>query len=700
MTTTPSAQNAASTIIKEGEGDGKAPILTLSLQSRQQGRKVISIQASSTTHDLYQRASMEFGGVAIESIKGGFPPKLIPIDQSVQLSSVLTNQERLQVEFSATLITTSSDMNKNKSSKKNTNNPHHDKAAIAITTTTCDNSSVSVRKSKRAALKAATEAMPAVIKAQEEYLKSLSSTTSKKRSRPAASANTNNTSPHKQPIKPKSVKISASAGTGRRLADGATIHNPTTANAAAAVSHSRRAIASNNKKQQVTSSSTSDLAESLLGALNDRGQMGVVLRKGMKNAVQASYETSKAFSRLAAIQAKTYHITTLGSETQDANIIRDNTATSAAGVAGGNCGSHLKIVYHGSVDKIQVEEIVDCIPIDVLQAVLEGIHASDREALRPENLARLSPRVLWSCVHHHQHHNHFSSTTTIPEIYRQLLPTLDWSFLRRRAEQLSEKALENKRQAEEKKRQRNGQTNETIDMEQATEAIAAVEYAMEHLHDYQAEERKARVAQAALARLQQQQQQQNDHGDWTLTTPNEPDRDELRECIESSVPVGTARAVIAKWITQLMKTCRIHNWRELANVMDGSGIATQLGGIPEEHVQAWIDHAQSRSVEEIIVEICDGNVQAVEIMTERARCGTPKDLALWRSIPDVLLQHLLHNGPSDNFASGSQDNDDGTQHPQRHEEWMELGTITKWCNRSYKLLGQTEWLNWYATPIA
>ena len=63
-------------------------------------------------------------------------------------------------------------------------------------------------------------------------------------------------------------------------------------------------------------------------------------------------------SRLAAIQARSYQINKNGS------------------------GEFLNVTYRGSVDKSQVKESVDCVPRDILVNVLEGIYASNREALR------------------------------------------------------------------------------------------------------------------------------------------------------------------------------------------------------------------------------------------------------------------------------------------------------------------------------
>ena len=619
---------------------------------------MISLASTASTQDLYESAAKGFG-VGIQRLKAGFPPKLIPSDESTPVSTFVSNQERIQVEFSTSSAPTASSISSSSlSSSVKKNGP---KKASSYKGSKKDDTSNSktndTRRSKRAASKAATESMPALIKAQEEYLKNQASP-GKKRARVGKNANASNgafsSQNHnkKRANTTKSVTLSASAGAGRRLVDGATVPNPRRAGRQAAL---RRRIG------EKSGDASSDMSTALMGAIHDKGQMGIILRRGMKNAVLSSYETTRSFSRLAAIQAKTYQMTNLA---EDSN------------TSGGDGGNLLKVVFHGSVDKGKVEETVDCIPRDVLQAVMEGIHASNQEALRPENLSRLSPRVLWSCVHY------FPAFNSIPDMYRELLPTLDWSFLRRRAEQLSEKALENKRQAMETE-------EDTMDLERASNVVAAVEHAMEHLGDYHAEERKARQAQAAEARIRRLQTRQDD-ATWALTTPSEPDRDELRQCIETSVPVsvkesGTPSAKITKWISQLMKEHNIHNWRELANVSGKKfeNLVSKLE-VPSENLQHWIDDAQRQSVSEIIVEICDDNVEAVEIFTEHARSGTPKDLANWKSIPDYLLRQLKQNV---------------SQQSSQNHLWMELGTISTWCDRAHRILQDYEWLNWYATPV-
>jgi hypothetical protein len=580
---------------------------SLCLTSRQ-GRKVVKLASTATTKELYELAGQALGDTdtdtdtdassIIVSLKFGFPPKSMANDETC-ISSILQNQERIQVEL-GTATTKDADSSKKKAAKS---------VASASTSTTRP-------KSKRAAAQKAIEAMPAMIKAQEQLMRQQKSSPAKKRPR---TTTTNNPTAKRKPPPPR---FAASVGEGRRLADGVAVASappkkkPRT---------TRKTRGGNNPLQ----APPSDMSEALMGALDNKGKMGLVLRKGMKNAVQASYETTRAFSRLAAVQGKNFELEVKGNS--------------------------LCISYKGSVDKTKVEEQVDCIPLDVLEAVIQGIYASNQEALRPENLAQLSPRVMWSCVHY------FPNLSNISEMYQELLPTLEWTFLRRRAPQLSEKALENLRQDQ-------VASGQGPNVEQASQAIAAVEHAMEHLQDYEATERKAKQAQAALQRLQGHASPTT--AEWQLETPTEPDRDELRDCIQQTDDYD-----MTSLITKLMKECHIHNWRELANWTDIAGLAKKLR-IPLDAVQQWVDRAQDESVGEIVVEICDNNVPAVELLTEKARTATPKDLANWRCIPEMLCDQVGKNDVA-----------------------VTVDRLSVWCQRAHQALQDYEWLNWYATPV-
>lgn len=584
---------------------------SLCLTSKQ-GRTIIQLSSTASIRDLYEVATIQLNA-PISALKYGFPPKLADPNNTCPIHEILQNQERIQVELEDLTV--------------------QPIASTSISTSTLTSTSSCRTSTKRAAAQRATEAMPAIIQAQEQLWKQQQQQEQQKSlKRPRATTSSQTSSKSKKPSIP-------SLGTGRRLVDGATIvtSNTNRKTRTSTASRKRNTILTETNKNK----NNNDLSEALLGALNDSGKMGQVLRKGMRNAVQASYETTKAFSRLGAIQGQSYSMT-----------VQE---------------SLLLVTYHGSVDKTRIIEEVDWIPRDVLEAVLQNIHSSNEEALRPENLAQLSPRVLWSLVHIFPNHSNIS------DMYKELLPDLNWSFLRRRAQQLSEKALENLRQ------QQQDDDDKDDDGEKAMQVIAAVEHAMEHLQEYTAADRQTRIAQAALQRWQTASTCKSGDTDtpvpsWTLVAPTEIDRDELRECIQ--VQDGTVtKGETTKLVNKLLRECQIHNWRELANVDNVEGLAEKLQ-YPVKQVQLWIDHAQDQSVDEIIVEICDQNTRAVELLTEKARSATPKDLAMWRAIPQLLHQRIgdVEGAPT-------------------------LEQLRTWSQRAHQVLQELEWLNWYATPV-
>jgi hypothetical protein len=120
-------------------------------------------------------------------------------------------------------------------------------------------------------------------------------------------------------------------------------------------------------------------------------------------------------------------------------------------------------------------------------------------------------------------------------------------------------------------------------------------------------------------------------------------------------------------------------------------------------VQAWIDHAREESLDEIMVEICQGRIEAVELLAH-VKAATPKDLAPWKWIVDdlyTLLQQAVVKVTAERAANENIDND-----PQRqqdtHSELMTVPTkrdLEKWCQRAQWAIEQWEWLADYATPI-
>jgi hypothetical protein len=227
----------------------------------------------------------------------------------------------------------------------------------------------------------------------------------------------------------------------------------------------------------------------------------------MRSAISRQYDASRAVTRVSAVLAGKYSIV----EKSGSLVIQFDKGLEGRGD------------WH---------ETVDAIPREALEMVLTGIHASDPESLRAATLAQLSPRVFWSLLNETSPHGKSTDAAL-----QELLPNLDWTFLRRRKQTLSEKAMENLRQA-------TAGAEQEADFEAAAEAVQAVENAMEQLHQYDQSQRRSRAADAALAR----QTQHKVPDEWRLVTPTEEDEDELYECTggNSDVVIKTSnRAVFA-----------------------------------------------------------------------------------------------------------------------------------------------------------
>ena len=387
----------------------------------------------------------------------------------------------------------------------------------------------------------------------------------------------------------------------------------------------------------------------------------------MSNAVQSTYETTKAATRLAALESRTPE------QSVQMERIHDN--------------AKLQVRFDkGLQGRGFYEEVVDWIPADVLKQVILAIYKSNPEGLRSHNLSFLSPRVLWALAYSHwetqqqqqQQQGESWEPFSLEEAYRKLLPDKDWSFLRRRKQTLSSKAMENMRQ----QAQADNEGEPAENLEEAAGVIQEVEQAMEDLQQYDRTQRAERVASAAVARQQlllaAESGSQDDH--WELSTPTDWDEDELLECISSSSTQNPSDST--KLAKGLVEWASIHNWRELANQNPTELYACIVANeesldLSEEQVQTWIEYARQQSVEEIIVEICDENPSHVELLRDKTRTGTPKDLAGWKAMPDLLLEELGE-------AAGDS---------------LSLGDLARFCDRSHRALQQWEWLAWYATPV-
>lgn len=641
---------------------------SLCLVSSGNTRKVVKVNPSSDKiSDLFRIAGEAFG-TCVESIKVGFPPQ--PLENTETLlseSKKVGNQERVHVSLSESSSSTNESTSKAKGKKGrpkknapksnsksavkddddfNIDDDTKPEASIAATRTS------SSRRPKRAAAQAATDSFADVIREQDRLMKA------EKQPKKRTSTTTTSSKPN-----PKRATTFNSKEPGRRLGDGVVVGSP---------SKKARTGSSSTKKRSSTTSALfadqkkhEDMSTALLETLNQTSTAGSrLLRKTMKSAVENTYENSKAVARSAALESRD----------PPASVQMEKTDN-----------NKLKVRFQKGVQgRGFYEDLVDWIPEEVLKEVLKAILKSNPENLRPQNLALLSPRFLWALAFRHwqeqeQNKNHADAPTpfrsfSVEEAYRQLLPDhKDWSFLRRRKQTLSAKAMENLRQEREAAEGSDGEN-----FEEAAEAIQEVEQAMDQLQTFDRTQRAERVANAALAR--QRKQQQANSGDWKIVTPSEHDEDELMECISTSLKEGKDATKIAKVLGALDAA---HNWRELANLEPSTLRAqvvekeTCLKYLTEQQVGAWVDHARLQTLEEIMVEIFDGSISHVQLLRDNTPTNTPKDLAAWIAMPDLLLEEL------GDAATGKLSEED----------------LGRFCNRASRAMQQFEWLQWYATAV-
>ena len=652
-------------------------------------RQVIQLPATASLYELQEEAqkliTVKDAAASSLTLQTGFPPRPLEITADRTL-----HEAGIQIQERITVIVaqkSSKGKGKTKSKSKTTAaaaktkprkttskkaaakaSPDNDEDEFVVDdsvsdTATPSSSSPPLPRSKRAAAQKATESFAEVIQAQDalmaEQTKKRRTTSSNPSKRPRLTNSTTATSP--RPVK----KFTATTA-GRRLQDGATVASPTRKTT------SRRR---NNNPSSSSSSSTTDPSVALLETLESSSAQGRLMRKGWKDAVQDRYEQNKAVARLAAIP---HNVTMeLLAAAPQQNSINSTTTSDIYDAT-------LKVTFAKGVQgRGDYHEQVHYLPKAVLQSVIAAIHPTNPEALRPSNLALLSPRVLWSLVHHtmiSEGSTNASTVSSVEDALRTLQPSLDWSFLKRRPQTLSAKARENLRQA--------NADNTTNDWEAAAAAIASVEHAMDHLQTLDRSQRQERLGQAA--ELRQQQQSSNNVQMWTLETPTEEDDDELLECIQEA-PDDTVPSL--DMVQRLKQNCGIYNWRQLANA-SVSTVVQQLyatNGAEDDdvdhnanrtRVESWIVRAQQESVDEIIVEICDGNVAAVTMLGKYAQSGTPRDLANWHPIVHEL-ETILRQGA---------DKELGNNVPKSV-------LLKKWCEQAQWAMEQFPWLAAFTTPL-
>ena len=256
-----------------------------------------------------------------------------------------------------------------------------------------------------------------------------------------------------------------------------------------------------------------------------------------------------------------------------------------------------------------------------------------RAGLTPVMIAQSCPDVFWSLVFLY----YKKTDLTVDDMLLTILPQLDWSHLERggRKRVLSEKARENKRQA------KSTTTSDDATQNNGNPEAMAIADLFNSIED-----------------------------DWNLVTPDEDDIDELIECIMEGSGEGYDDDTAKAWATILVDS--VQNWRVLAN-SDAECIKSLLSKkdcptTTVEIIQGWIYAARERALGEIMLEILDGDQDALDVLRE-AKADNPMDLASFGNEQTLLVQHAKFY----------------------HVQW-ELTKVIKWIVRAEMALDNCAWL--------
>jgi len=587
-------------------------------------------------------------------------------------------------------------------------------------------------RQKRASAMAATARFADVIAAQDAILKKDKKPPKKKGSSAFSAGNIAGLGNARKRIssintaaskKPKNVKME---GAGFRLSDGKSF---------AGSSPSKRKSAGK-RHQQAMFKSEEDVSSKLLSSLGGSGgtggNVGKFLRSAMKGAVTKSYEASRAAVRVSAVNAGDYSFERVkgGSVVDGGGVVlgtaadHDPNTEEADRVYGELERTLYNVAYtKGMEGRGRYEEQVEVITLAALKSVLSLVYNADStddpdeyyceqskdERIRPVQIAQLSPRAFWSLVYHcseaaeKEHQN--PAQLSVEDMLRLTLPHLDWSHLDRggRKRVLSEKARENLKQEREgtepdvsEKPSRGSKAIEELEESIVDTAMANGDGRVE----FNERERRATAAMARFENVNDKASSSSSPpasskneeilDDWTFVTPIEDDIDELIECIMEGVSSDGEDSTneiydeedAKSWADILLPYVR--NWRELANQSPEYILRTltdKSSFLPSsENIEKWIDAAQVHSMEEIMLEIVDADQDALELLQDKARSSSPRDLVHWKSSPGMLLDVISCTN-------------------MQSTKWGKSDAI-RWISRAETALDVCTWLELYTTQTA
>jgi hypothetical protein len=278
----------------------------------------------------------------------------------------------------------------------------------------------------------------------------------------------------------------------------------------------------------------------------------------------------------------------------------------------------------------------------------------------------------------------------VEDMLKSVMPQLDWSHLDRggRKRVLSEKAKENLRQ---EKRVTSKTSTANNDFDAGMRALEEIdEIVLSRMNEHRSDRGQKQRANATTDRVDSSHVTTCD--DWKLVAQDEDDEEELIECILDcrenidSLSDRCSEEMARTYSSIMMSNSRKPCCRSLRELADANPEALhskltqqckQLKKQPPslDTINNWIDEAQQRSLEEIMLEILDGDEDILDLLREKAHSSSPRDLTHWQSFPKMLLETM------------------GCSHYSEQD-------VLRWIFRARVTLRDCSWLEMFTTPVS
>jgi len=363
-----------------------------------------------------------------------------------------------------------------------------------------------------------------------------------------------------------------------------------------------------------TISSENDIADHLITAVSGgTGSHNRAARKVFRNAVLHQYNSSQAVSRVNAIFSGKYSIRQCG------GVLLSSTSSSSTRP---NVFTHIEVTYgKGAGSRGEHVDTVELLPKELLLGVLkvavlgdngDGQNADEgKEALKPMNLSKCSPRIFWSIVHHY-------GPNLVDNIRTVLKGVDDCAWLDERKKQLSEKAQENLQQANEAEARRASKRGAKKGDATEPAPTAAPEV----------------IPTSTLPTS------------GTRYSPKNPLSQALIRMIQDAVPLGDIvpeewRAAVEAHThvtaeLAVLELARLEcNPRTRNAIQELRNPSTTLS---LDQLESWIVSAQMQIFHAVWRRICGGGSERLRSALFKLRVRVPRDFRMWKKAPGGLLQ--------------------------------------------------------------